>query len=86
MRWRSTGSAADLMSSGVTKSRPDVKAMARAMRLGSKWTLYGLVYSLAMVIGGAFFLRRHGNSRYQRIRTATADLIAAFLAPRPEAS
>ena len=33
-----------------------------------------LVYSLAMIVGGAYFLRRHGNSRYQRIRTAQRRL------------
>ena len=40
---------------------------ARAAGLGSKWTLYGLVYTLAMVAGGAYVLRRHGNSRYHRV-------------------
>ena len=32
--------------------------------LHSKWILYGTVYSLAMIVGGAFVLRRHGNSPY----------------------
>ena len=61
-----------------------LEAPARALRLGSKWTLYGLVYSLAMVVGGAFFLRRHGNSRYQRIRTASViffQVVLAFALP-----
>ena len=53
---------------------------ARALRLGSKWTLYGLVYSLAMVIGGAYFLRRHGNSRYHRVRTVVVVLVQVVLA------
>src|SRR5271169_2630568 len=29
----------------------------------SKWTLYGFAYTAAMIAGGLYFLRRHGNSR-----------------------
>jgi polyferredoxin len=57
-----------------------LEAPARALHLGSKWTLYGLVYSLAMVVGGVFFLRRHGNSRYHRIRTITVVAVQVVLA------
>jgi ferredoxin-type protein NapH len=53
---------------------------AVALGLGSKWTLYGLVYTLAMVIGGAYFLRRHGNSRYHRVRTIVVVLVQVVLA------
>jgi polyferredoxin len=53
---------------------------AVALGLGSKWTLYGLVYTLAMVIGGAYFLRRHGNSRYHRVRTTVVVLVQVVLA------
>jgi polyferredoxin len=56
------------------------EAPARALHLGSKWTLYGLVYTLAMVVGGAYFLRRHGNSRYHRIRTVVVVLVQVVLA------
>lgn len=45
--------------------------IATALRLPSKWFLYGLLYSAAMVVGGYFMLRKHGNSRYHRIRTLT---------------
>ena len=37
-----------------------------------------------MVVGGAFFLRRHGNSRYQRIRTISViffQVVFAFALP-----
>jgi polyferredoxin len=57
---------------------------AEALGLGSKWTLYGLLYTLAMVIGGLFVLRRHGNSPYQRIRTLcviTVQVVFAFALP-----
>lgn len=45
--------------------------MARAVGLSDKWTLYGFLYTVAMLAGGVYFLRRHGNSRYERIRTIT---------------
>lgn len=53
---------------------------AEAVGLRSKWTLYGLVYTLAMVAGGAYVLRRHGNSPYQRVRTIVVVLVQALLA------
>jgi polyferredoxin len=43
--------------------------VARAAGLVDKWTLYGFLYTVAMVAGGVYFLRRHGNSRYERVRT-----------------
>jgi polyferredoxin len=52
--------------------------------LHSKWVLYGAVYTLAMVVGGVFVLRRHGNSPYQRVRTITVvgvQVLLAFLLP-----
>jgi len=59
-------------------------ALGLPVVLRSKWILYGSVYTLAMVAGGAFVLRRHGNSRYQRIRTISvvgAQVVLAFLLP-----
>jgi len=57
---------------------------ADLLGLGSKWTLYGLLYTLAMIVGGAFFLRRHGNSRYHRVRTVvvvSVQVVLAFALP-----
>jgi ferredoxin-type protein NapH len=54
--------------------------VAVAAGLGDKWTLYGLLYTVAMVAGGAYFLRRHGNSRYERIRTITVVAVQVVLA------
>jgi len=57
---------------------------AELLGLGSKWTLYGLAYTLAMIVGGAFFLRRHGNSRYHRVRTVvvvSVQIVLAFALP-----
>lgn len=60
---------------------PDVLTpIATAMHLPSKWFLYGLLYSTAMVIGGFFMLRKHGNSRYHRIRTITVVAVQVVLA------
>jgi ferredoxin-type protein NapH len=52
--------------------------------LRSKWVLYGVAYTLAIVGGGLFVLRRHGNSRYQRVRTLSVvgvQVALAFLLP-----
>lgn len=54
--------------------------LARKLHLGDKWTLYGLVYTLAMIAGGLFVLKRHGHSRYQRIRTTVVVLAQVLLA------
>jgi len=58
--------------------------LAQALHLGSKWTIYSIAYTAAVVVGGMFFLRRHGNSRYHRIRTISlmvAQSIPAFAIP-----
>jgi ferredoxin-type protein NapH len=49
-------------------------------KIASKWTLYGTAYSLAMVVGGWFVLKRHGNSPYQRIRTIVVVAVQVVLA------
>jgi polyferredoxin len=49
---------------------------ATALGLGSKWTLYGLLYTVAMIAGGIYFLRKHGsNSPYQQVRTVVVVLV-----------
>jgi ferredoxin-type protein NapH len=58
--------------------------IAQAVGLGDKWTLYGFLYTAAMVAGGVYFLRRHGNSRYERIRTivvVAVQVVFAFALP-----
>jgi polyferredoxin len=60
------------------------RALGLPRVLQSKWILYGTVYTLAMLLGGAFFLRRHGTSPYQRARTITVvgvQVVFAFLLP-----
>lgn len=54
--------------------------VATALHLPSKWTLYGLCYTVGMVGGAVVMLRRHGNSRYHRVRTLTLVTIQVLLA------
>ncbi len=69
---------------GVAGTALDPEAWARAVGLRSRWLLYGLLYSVAMIGGAAYYLRRHGNSRYHRVRVAvnvTVQLALAFTLP-----
>jgi ferredoxin-type protein NapH len=63
-----------------------LEAPARRLHLSGKWTLYALVYTVAMLVGGAFFLWRHGpRSPYHRVRTASvlvAQVVFAFALPK----
>jgi polyferredoxin len=43
-------------------------AISEAAGLRNRWYLYGFLYSVAMVGGAVYYLRRHGNSRYNRYR------------------
>jgi ferredoxin-type protein NapH len=53
---------------------------AAALGLGNKWTLYGLLYTIAIVGGGVFFLRRYGHNRYQVVRTWVVIITQVTLA------
>ncbi|MSP55098.1 MAG: 4Fe-4S binding protein [Myxococcales bacterium] len=53
--------------------------VASALHLPSKWTFYGLIYTLAMCIGGWFMLRKHGNSAYHRWRTISLVAVQSVL-------
>lgn len=58
--------------------------VAEALGLRNRWYLYGFLYSVAMVGGAIYYLRRHGNSRYNRVRIGVnvgVQLILAFLLP-----
>lgn len=63
-------------------SVPD--SWASFVGLNGKWNLYGTLYTLAIIIGGIYFLSRHGNSRYQKIRTISLmffQIVFAFSIP-----
>ncbi len=58
--------------------------IAALIGLRSKWTLYALLYTLVMGAGAVYYLRRHGNSRYNRVRIAVnvgIQVVLAFLLP-----
>jgi ferredoxin-type protein NapH len=60
-------------------------AVAKAIGLDSKWTLYGLLYTIAIVSGGIFVIRRYRHNRYQVIRTIvvmTTQITLAFSIPQ----
>jgi len=58
--------------------------VAKALGLGGKWDIYGILYTVAIIFGGIYFIKRHGNSRYQYIRTISViffQVIFAFSIP-----
>lgn len=58
--------------------------VARALHLPNKWYLYGALYCVAMTGGAVYYLRRHGNSRYNRARIGVnlaVQYLLAFLLP-----
>jgi polyferredoxin len=57
---------------------------ARGIGLESKWTLYGLLYTIAVVAGGIHMLRKYGHNRYQVVRTCVVmfvQVVFAFSVP-----
>lgn len=71
--------------SALTPNFPDlITPISSALHIPNKWLFYALLYSVAMVGGGLVMLKKHGNSRYHRIRTLTllgVQVIMAFLLP-----
>ena len=58
--------------------------LSKALGLGNKWYLYGLLYTVGVTVGGIFYLRQHGNARYNRLRIATnigVQVIFGFTVP-----
>lgn len=54
--------------------------LAQALGLGNKWTLYGLLYTLAVTGGGLYVIRKYRHNRYQVIRTLVVIFVQAVLA------
>ncbi len=50
-------------------------AVAGALGLGSKWTLYGLLYSTAITAGGVHVIRKYRHNRYQVVRTSVVIFV-----------
>ncbi len=53
---------------------------AHALGLGSKWTLYGLLYTIAIVTGGLHVIRKYRHNRYQVVRTTVVIAVQVVLA------
>ena len=53
---------------------------AQVMGLGSKWTLYGLIYSIAIVAGGLYVIRKYRHNPYQIVRTIVVMVVQVVLA------
>ncbi len=53
---------------------------SQALGLRNKWYLYGLIYCFAMSGGAIYYLRHHGNSRYNQLRIATNVFVQVVLA------
>ena len=53
---------------------------ARTLGLDGKWTLYGLLYTIAIVAGGVHVIRKYGHNRYQVVRTAVVMFVQVTLA------
>ena len=64
---------------------PDLwQPLAEAVGLRSKWFVYGLVYTVWMLIGAAWYLRQHGNSRYNQARigmNVAVQVVLGFTLP-----
>ncbi|MBX9602757.1 MAG: 4Fe-4S binding protein [Bryobacteraceae bacterium] len=59
-------------------------APARMLGFDSKWTLYGLLYSIAIVSGGVYVIRKYRHNRYQVVRTLVViatQVVLAFSVP-----
>lgn len=54
--------------------------VAAALGLGHKWTLYGLLYTLAITLGGVYVIRKYRHNRYQVIRTVVVIVVQVMLA------
>jgi ferredoxin-type protein NapH len=55
-------------------------APAQALGFESKWTLYGLLYSIAIVAGGIYVIRKYRHNRYQIVRTCVVMVVQVVLA------
>ncbi|HEX2569124.1 MAG TPA: 4Fe-4S dicluster-binding protein [Polyangia bacterium] len=59
-------------------------AVAKAIHLSSKWDLYGLLYTVAILSGGSYVIWKYRHNRYQIVRTAvvmTVQTTFAFAIP-----
>lgn len=48
--------------------------------MANRWTLYGALYTLAILIGGVYMLRKYGHNRYQVVRTIVVMFVQVSFA------
>ena len=53
--------------------------LSESIGLRNRWYLYGLLYTVAITGGAMYYLRRHGNSRYNRYRIGVNVVIQVAL-------
>lgn len=53
----------------------ELTPVAKALGLSNKWWLYSWLYTVSMVVGGFFFLKKHGKTPYQRWRTVVVVMV-----------
>jgi ferredoxin-type protein NapH len=84
--WRNRGVSAWALSLGlitfysVLYWTEWLEPVADALHLRNKWFLYGALYSVAMIGGAIYYLSRHGNALYNRVRIATNVTVQVLLA------
>lgn len=54
-------------------------SLSEQLGLRNRWYLYGLLYTVAISGGAIYYLRRHGNSRYNRLRISVNVAIQVAL-------
>lgn len=54
--------------------------VAQKLHLGSKWTLYGLLYTIAITAGGIYVIKKYRRNMYQIVRTSVVIFVQATLA------
>lgn len=58
---------------------PVLTWLANAIFLPDRWFLYGFLYTILMVAGAVYYLRRHGNAQYNRVRIAVNIFVQSVL-------
>ncbi|MBY0507240.1 MAG: 4Fe-4S binding protein [Bryobacteraceae bacterium] len=61
-----------------------LSGVAHALGLDGKWTLYGLLYTIAIVAGGIYVIRKYRHNRYQIVRTCVVmavQIVFGFSVP-----
>jgi len=88
--WRTRGALGVIVSVGLVTFylllyfTDKLDPLSESLGFRNKWVFYGCLYTVAMVGGAIYYLRRHGNSRYNRIRiivNVAVQIVLAFTLP-----